>query len=72
MKEPVQEVLKAVSRAIGISLSSMGWKDIDYSVSLQSLVVTHEHIGTLPVSALSDGIRSVISLVADIAYRVID
>ena len=68
-KNPYREVLKAVSRAIGISLSSMGWKDIDYSVSLQSLVVTHEHIGTLPVSALSDGIRSVISLVADIAYR---
>ena len=70
-KNPYREVLRAVSRAIGISISSMGWKDIDYSVSLQSLVVTHEHIGTLPVSALSDGIRSVISMVADIAYRMV-
>ena len=68
-KNPYREVLKAVSRAIGTCVSSMGWKDIDYSVALQSLVITNDKVGTLPVSALSDGIRSVISMVADIAYR---
>lgn len=70
-ENPYREVLKAVSRAIGTCVSSMGWKDIDYSVALQSLVITNDKVGTLPVSALSDGIRSVISMVADIAYRMV-
>ncbi|MGE4588999.1 MAG: AAA family ATPase [Acidaminococcaceae bacterium] len=70
-KNPYREVLRSVSRAIDIAVGNMGWKNIDYSVSLQSLVISHDKIGTLPVSALSDGIRSVISMVADIAYRMV-
>ncbi|MEG1726679.1 MAG: AAA family ATPase [Acidaminococcaceae bacterium] len=66
---PYREVLKAVSQSIETCVGSMGWKNIDYSVASQSLVISKEHVGTLPLKALSDGVRSVISMAADIAYR---
>lgn len=68
---PYREVLTAVSNAIEVCVGSMGWKRLDYSVSQQSLVITNDKIGTLPLKALSDGVRSVISMAADIAYRMV-
>lgn len=70
-KNPYTEVLKAVKQAIITCIGSMGWKDIDYSFAYQNLIIMHETMGVLPVEALSDGTRSVISMAADLAYRMV-
>lgn len=70
-KNPYTEVLKAVKQAIVTCIGSMGWIDIDYSFAFQNLIVVHEKMGILPLDALSDGTRSVISMAADLAYRMV-
>ena len=52
-------------------VGSMGWTDIDYSFAFQNLIIMHETMGVLPLEALSDGTRSVISMAADLAYRMV-
>ena len=61
--------IASVRRAIDACLAPVGWRGIDYSVARQELVARHDHHGELPVSLLSDGIRNMIGLVADIAFR---
>ena len=51
--------------------NNSGWKDIVYKQKAKSIVMLHTQHGELSVSQLSDGIRSMIGLVADIAYRAI-
>lgn len=63
--------IKAVTQAVNICLVPSGWKDLSYSASLQELVAHHDKFGQLPVSILSDGIRNMIGMVADIAFRAI-
>lgn len=48
-----------------------GWEDIVYKQQAESIIMKHSQHGELLVSQLSDGIRSMIGLVADIAYRAI-
>ena len=67
----IQKVLKAVRQAIITCIGSMGWTDIDYSFAFQNLIIMHETMGVLPLEALSDGTRSVISMAADLAYRMV-
>ena len=47
----------------------MGWTDLKYSFAAQNLLICHPKMGELPLEAMSDGARSVISMAADIAYR---
>lgn len=68
---PYKEVFKAVEQAIVTCIGSMGWTDIDYSFVRQNLVLKHKTHGILPIEALSDGARSVISMVADLSYRMV-
>ena len=70
-KNPYTEVLKAVRQAIITCIGGMGWTDIDYSFAFQNLIIMHETMGVLPLEALSDGTRSVISMAADLAYRMV-
>ncbi len=70
-ENPYREVFKAVVQAIMTCIGSMGWTDIDYSFVRQNLVLKHETRGILPIEALSDGARSVISMVADLSYRMV-
>lgn len=70
-KNPYTEVLKAVRQAIITCIGSMGWIDINYSFALQNLIITHESMGVLSLEALSDGTRSVISMAADLSYRMV-
>lgn len=70
-KNPYREVFKAVEQAIVTCIGSMGWTDIDYSFVRQNLVLKHKTRGILPIEALSDGARSVISMVADLSYRMV-
>ncbi len=64
-----QRQLDAVRGATDIALASTGWRQLDWDFLAEEVVVTHPLRGRLAVSSLSDGIRSVIALVADIAHR---
>lgn len=49
-----------------------GWHNLEYSVSNEkSLILNHDRHGKLKVEQLSDGIRGVLAMVGDIAYRCI-
>lgn len=61
--------IDSVGRAVNICLSPTGWKNIKYSFSLDAIVAEHSEYGELPVEMLSDGIRNMVGMVADIAFR---
>ncbi|OCX69003.1 hypothetical protein A6M27_14520 [Acidithiobacillus thiooxidans] len=52
-------------------LAPSGWGSINYSATLQTLTAKHEQYGVLEVGQLSDGIRNVIAMVGDIAFRAV-
>ena len=68
-KNPYREILNAINKAIVTCIQSMGWTDLKYSFAAQNLLICHPEKGELPLEAMSDGARSVISMAADIAYR---
>ena len=68
-KNPYRVLLNAINKAIITCISSMGWTDLKYSFAAQNLLICHPQMGELPLEAMSDGARSVISMAADIAYR---
>ena len=61
--------IQSVSAAVNLCLQPAGWKDIEFSFSRDALVAHHEVTGELPVELLSDGVRNMIGMVADIAFR---
>ncbi len=61
--------IQSVTQAVDCCLAPSGWKGLAYSFKLKTLVATHDEHGELPVELLSDGIRNMIGLVADIAFR---
>lgn len=64
-----EQRLLAISRAVNIMLKPSGWSNMRYSASEEDVVATHPEQGTVAVSKLSDGVRNMIGLVADVAYR---
>lgn len=64
-----EKLLAAVRGATRIVLEPSGWRDLDWDFEQQLLVVEHPDHGRLPLSLLSDGVRTMIALVADIARR---
>lgn len=65
LKDQVQGIQNTVDRV----LASSGWSGFHYSVQHEELAMTHQEVGVLPVSLLSDGVRAMVSLVADMAWR---
>ncbi|MCY0966637.1 AAA family ATPase [Parathalassolituus penaei] len=65
--------VKVVQQAIDCFLRpSTGWHSLEYSVTHdRSLVLSHGDQGVLEVEQLSDGIRSMLAMIGDIAYRCI-
>ncbi len=63
------DYIKSVSTAVDICMSPAGWQGIEYSLTKEALVSYHPEFGQLPVELLSDGIRNMIGMVADIAFR---
>jgi predicted ATP-binding protein involved in virulence len=63
------DCLASVTRAVDICLAPAGWSGLEYDFRLDALVVRHQAYGALMVDQLSDGIRNMIGLVADIAFR---
>ncbi len=68
-----KNTIQVVQQAIDIFLhETTGWHSLEYSASHEnSLVLNHDQHGALKVELLSDGIRSVLAMVGDIAYRCI-
>lgn len=64
-------LFRAIQGAVNTVMAPSGWKSIRFSPSVQEVVAEHSEHGILPVSTLSDGIRNMIGLVADIAYRAV-
>ena len=64
-------IQKAIQKAIDDCMASMGLHDFYYNYNLHSFVVSHPDMGEMLVEDLSDGFRSIISMVADLAYRMV-
>ncbi|MBU9420503.1 AAA family ATPase [Burkholderia multivorans] len=61
--------IDSVKGAVDACLAPSGWEGLEYSFKLDTLVAHHPRHGELPVELLSDGIRNMIGMVADIAFR---
>ena len=62
-------LLTTVQKATRVVLEPTGWCELDWDFEKKSLVVGHRDYGRLPLSALSDGVRNMVALIADIARR---
>lgn len=62
-------LLTAVREAARIVLEPTGWSNLDWDFELGDLVADHAKHGRLPLSSLSDGVRNMLALVADVARR---
>jgi predicted ATP-binding protein involved in virulence len=63
------ERLAAIQDAVNFVLAEEGWGDFQYSFTHEELTMINPYSGRLPVSLLSDGVRAMVSMVADIAFR---
>jgi predicted ATP-binding protein involved in virulence len=61
--------LRGVAGPVDVAMAAEGWTDFKYSFAYGELSMTHVDHGELPVSMLSDGVRAIVSLVADLALR---
>ena len=64
-----ENLLAAVRTAASGVLEPTGWRAIDWDPDQGLLVAEHPEHGRLPLSFLSDGVRNMIALVADVAHR---
>ena len=64
-----ENLLAAVQAAARVVLEPTGWRAIDWDPDQALLVAEHPEHGRLPLSFLSDGVRNMIALVADVAHR---
>jgi predicted ATP-binding protein involved in virulence len=62
-------LLRAVRQAIDSVLSPTGWSNIGWDFLNGEVVAHHSDQGKLAVSSLSDGVRNLLALVADLAHR---
>lgn len=65
----VEERLAGISYAVHHVLQTMGFGDFKFSLAHKSLTLTHDDHGELPLERVSDGIRAVATMTADIAFR---
>ncbi len=68
---PPNSALQAIGKAVDIALRSSGWHSLEWDFAEDEARVSHPAHGRLPVDMLSDGVRSMIGLVADLAHRAV-
>lgn len=68
-KSNLEDRLKGIQLAVDTVMGEEGWKHFHYSFVYDELAMTHPDHGALPVSMLSDGVRAMVSLAADLALR---
>lgn len=62
--------VKVVQDAVNEVLKPVGWQQLQYSEKYdKSLVLKHPDHGVMKISQLSDGIKNMLAMIADIAYR---
>lgn len=61
--------LAGIQHVVDQVLAEEGWHNFHYSLTHEELAMQHDDLGLLPVSLLSDGVRAMVSLVADLAWR---
>ncbi|HBN8410741.1 TPA: AAA family ATPase [Pseudomonas aeruginosa] len=61
--------LQGIRNAVDQVLAEEGWSGFHYSLVFEDLAMSHPDHGALPLSLLSDGVRAMISLAADLAFR---
>lgn len=67
---PYYTMIRVIQRAINTVLEPVGWKELSYSEAHgQALVLFNGGQGIFKVSQLSDGIKNMLGMIADIAYR---
>lgn len=64
-----QRILAAVRKAVDTAIAPSGWHGLQWDFAEDTIVAQHPTYGRLPVGILSDGIRNMIGMVADIAHR---
>ena len=65
----LQSRLNGISNAVDTVMASQGWSHFHYSLALDELAMLHPEHGVLPLGLLSDGVRAMIALAADLALR---
>ncbi|HQQ70072.1 MAG TPA: AAA family ATPase [Alicycliphilus sp.] len=65
----LQPRLQGIADAVDTVMACEDWSHFHYSLVFDELAMVHPDHGALPISLLSDGVRAMISLVADLALR---
>ncbi|WP_119395055.1 AAA family ATPase [Salinibius halmophilus] len=65
----LREQIDGIQNTVNAVLASEGWYKFHYSITHEELAMSHDDAGILPVSMLSDGVRAMVALVADLAWR---
>ena len=62
-------MIEGVRRATDTVLQPTGWSNLRWDDELHTLTAEHEQQGELPLLMLSDGVRTMLALVADVSRR---
>lgn len=62
-------MIQGVKTATDTVLAPTGWSNLRWDDEFRTLTAEHETRGELPLSLLSDGVRTMLALVADVARR---
>ncbi|WP_020558461.1 AAA family ATPase [Thiofilum flexile] len=68
-KSTLPAQVKNIQATVDNLLADEGWSNFHYSSQHEELAMQHPDHGILPVGLLSDGVRAMISLAADLAWR---
>lgn len=66
---PEETYINCVQQAMEICLEPTGWTSLLYAFEFEAIVAVHQQSDIMPIAELSDGVRSMVTLVADIALR---
>jgi predicted ATP-binding protein involved in virulence len=63
------DAMGVVGRACDLVLEPSGWSALEFDPLAQTITAFHPDLGRMPFGWLSDGVRSTLALVADLAFR---
>jgi predicted ATP-binding protein involved in virulence len=67
--DKLTKMLEWIGEAVAQVLHPSGWKHVFYDLAAETISAIHPEHGALPVAQLSDGVRNLLAMVADIAFR---
>jgi len=65
----MEERLRGISRAVDSVFEGEGWSGFRFDLVADTMVMSHPDHGELPLAYLSDGVRAMATMVADLAQR---